>query len=80
MLSRSRSATLELGWLLLDGGRQEAATRAARLAVTEAMAQRDTAFQSVLLDTAQDTVGLSLMDAELPERIHRKRRNAPKAF
>ncbi len=50
---RSRTATLELGWLLLDGGRQEAATRAARLAVTEAMAQRDTAFQSVLLDTAQ---------------------------
>lgn len=49
----SRTATLELGWLLLDGGRQEAATRAARLAVTEAMAQRDTAFQSVLLDTAQ---------------------------
>ena len=33
-----------------------------------------------LLDTAQDSVGLSLMDAELPERIHSKRRNAPKAF
>ena len=51
--SRSRTATLELGWLLFDGGRQEAATRAARLAVTEAMAQRDGVFQSVLLDTAQ---------------------------
>lgn len=51
--SRSRTATLELGWLLFDGGRQEAATRGARLAVTEAMAQRDSAFQSVLLDTAQ---------------------------
>ena len=34
----------------------------------------------LLLDTAQDSVGLSLMDAELPERIHSKRRNAPKAF
>ena len=34
-----------------------------------------------LMDTAQDPVGLSLMDAELPARVHSKRHNAmPKAF
>ena len=50
---RSHTASLELGWLLLDGGRREAATRAAGMAVSEALAQRDSAFQSVLLDTVQ---------------------------
>jgi outer membrane protein len=50
---RSHTARLELGWLLLDGGRREAATRAAGMAVSEAMAQRDSVLQTVLLDTAQ---------------------------
>ncbi len=35
---------------------------------------------SLLLDTPTDSVGLALMDAELPLRIHTKVRNTPKAF
>lgn len=35
---------------------------------------------SLLLDTQADAVGLALMDAELPTRIHSKRGKAPKAF
>lgn len=35
---------------------------------------------SLLMDTAEDSVGLSLMDAELPARIHSKRNKTPKAF
>ncbi len=35
---------------------------------------------SLLLDTQADSVGLALMDAELPSRIYSKRRNTPKAF
>ena len=34
----------------------------------------------LLLDTPTDAVGLALMDAELPLRIHTKVRNTPKAF
>ncbi|MBV6272245.1 helix-turn-helix domain-containing protein [Alcaligenaceae bacterium CGII-47] len=34
----------------------------------------------LLLDTPEDTVGLSLMDAKLPSRIHSNRRKSPKAF
>ena len=34
----------------------------------------------LLLDTPDDTVGLSLMDAKLPSRIHSNRRKTPKAF
>ncbi|PZO12053.1 MAG: transcriptional regulator [Burkholderiales bacterium] len=34
----------------------------------------------LLLDTPTDSVGLALMDAELPTRVHSKRRKAPKAF
>lgn len=34
----------------------------------------------LLLDTPTDSVGLALMDAELPTRIYSKRRKAPKAF
>jgi hypothetical protein len=34
----------------------------------------------LLLDTPDDTVGLSLMDAKLPSRIHSNRRKSPKAF
>ena len=35
---------------------------------------------SLLLDTQADSVGLALMDAELPSRIYSKRRKTPKAF
>jgi transcriptional regulator with XRE-family HTH domain len=35
---------------------------------------------SLLLDTQADAVGLALMDAELPTRIHSKRGKLPKAF
>ena len=35
---------------------------------------------SLLLDTQADSVGLALMDAELPPRIYSKRRKTPKAF
>ena len=35
---------------------------------------------SLLLDTQADSVGLALMDAELPSRIYSKRRKIPKAF
>lgn len=35
---------------------------------------------NLLLDTQTDSVGLALMDAELPSRIYSKRRTAPKAF
>lgn len=34
----------------------------------------------LLLDTPTDSVGLALMDAELPSRIYSKRRKTPKAF
>jgi transcriptional regulator with XRE-family HTH domain len=34
----------------------------------------------LLMDTPEDAVGLSLMDAELPARIYGKRRKTPKAF
>jgi hypothetical protein len=34
----------------------------------------------VLLDTPTDSVGLALMDAELPTRVYSKRRKVPKAF
>lgn len=34
----------------------------------------------LLLDTPTDSIGLALMDAELPTRIHSKRSRAPKAF
>lgn len=34
----------------------------------------------LLLDTPTDSVGLALMDAELPTRIYSKRRKVPKAF
>lgn len=34
----------------------------------------------LLLDTPTDSVGLALMDAELPTRIYSNRRKAPKAF
>ena len=34
----------------------------------------------LLLDTPTDSVGLALMDAELPTRVYSKRRKAPKAF
>jgi transcriptional regulator with XRE-family HTH domain len=34
----------------------------------------------LLLDTPTDSVGLALMDAELPTRIYSKRRKAPQAF
>lgn len=34
----------------------------------------------LLLDTPEDTVGLSLMDAALPSRIYSKRRKTLKAF
>lgn len=34
----------------------------------------------LLLDTPTDSVGLALMDAELPTRIYSKRRSVPKAF
>lgn len=34
----------------------------------------------LLLDTPEDAVGLSLMDAKLPSRIYSNRRKAPKAF
>ncbi len=35
---------------------------------------------SLLLDTPTDSVGLALMDAELPTRVYSKRRKVPKAF
>ena len=35
---------------------------------------------SLLLDTQADSVGLALMDAELPSRIYSKRRKTPKDF
>ena len=35
---------------------------------------------NLLLDTPTDSVGLALMDAELPTRVYSKRRNTPKAF
>ncbi|MEJ5030770.1 helix-turn-helix domain-containing protein [Comamonas sp. MYb69] len=35
---------------------------------------------SLLMDTQTDSVGLALMDAELPTRIHSKRRGTPIAF
>jgi len=34
----------------------------------------------LLLDSPEDSVGLSLMDAELPSRIYSNRRKTPKAF
>ena len=34
----------------------------------------------LLLDTPTDSIGLTLMDAELPTRIYSKRRKTPKAF
>ena len=34
----------------------------------------------LLLDTPTDSVGLALMDAELPIRVYSKRRKVPKAF
>ena len=34
----------------------------------------------LLLDTPEDAVGLSLMDAQLPSRIRSNRRKTPKAF
>jgi transcriptional regulator with XRE-family HTH domain len=34
----------------------------------------------LLLDTPTDSVGLALMDAELPTRVYSNRRKAPKAF
>ncbi len=34
----------------------------------------------LLLDTPTDSVGLALMDAELPTRVYSKRRKVPKAF
>lgn len=34
----------------------------------------------LLLDTPTDSVGLALMDAELPTRVYSKRRRVPKAF
>jgi DNA-binding XRE family transcriptional regulator len=34
----------------------------------------------LLLDTPTDSIGLTLMDAELPTRIYSKRRKSPKAF
>lgn len=34
----------------------------------------------LLLDTPTDSVGLALMDAELPTRVYSKRRKLPKAF
>ena len=34
----------------------------------------------LLLDTSTDSVGLALMDAELPTRVYSKRRKVPKAF
>ncbi len=33
-----------------------------------------------LLDTPQDSVGLMLMDAQLPQRVRRRRDRGPKAF
>ena len=35
---------------------------------------------SLLLDTPTDSVGLALMDADLPKRVSSKRRKAPQAF
>lgn len=35
---------------------------------------------SLLLDTPTDSVGLALMDAELPMRVHSKHRKVPQAF
>lgn len=35
---------------------------------------------SLLLDTPTDSVGLALMDANLPTRVYSKRRKVPKAF
>lgn len=35
---------------------------------------------NLLLDTPTDSVGLALMDAELPSRVYSKRRKTPKAF
>ena len=35
---------------------------------------------SLLMDTQTDSVGLALMDAELPTRIRRRRRDTPQAF
>ena len=35
---------------------------------------------SLLLDTQADSVGLALMDAEVPSGIYSKRRKTPKAF
>lgn len=35
---------------------------------------------SSLLDTPTDSVGLALMDSELPTRVYSKRRKVPKAF
>lgn len=34
----------------------------------------------LLLDTPTDSIGLTLMDAELPTRIYSNRRKSPKAF
>ena len=34
----------------------------------------------LLLDTPTDSLGLALMDAELPTRVYSKRRKVPKAF
>ena len=34
----------------------------------------------LLLDTPTDSVGLALMDADLPTRVYSKRRKVPKAF
>jgi transcriptional regulator with XRE-family HTH domain len=34
----------------------------------------------LLLDTPTDSVGLALMDADLPTRVYSKRRRVPKAF
>ncbi len=34
----------------------------------------------LLLDTPTDSVGLALMDAELPTRVYSQRRKLPKAF
>ncbi len=35
---------------------------------------------NLLLDTQTDSIGLALMDAELPSRVYSKRRTTPKAF
>jgi len=35
---------------------------------------------NLLLDTQTDSVGLALLDAELPSRVYSKRRKTPKAF